>query len=178
MGRGIGLAVVDTNVPIVANYALNSVDQPKDMSPDCIRACVEAIEMVIKNKSLVIDSGDEIYNEYRDHLSLKGQPGLGDFFMKWVHDNRWKFPSANRVVITKNNGGYNEFPTHKGLSRFDKSDRKFVAVANAHPATPPIYQATDNKWWGWKDALAEAGIRVNFLCPEYIRRKYRKKMRK
>ena len=50
-----------------------------------------------------------------------------------------------------------------------QSDRKFVAVANAHPAKPPILQSTDSKWWGWKEALQEVGITVHFLCPEYVK---------
>jgi len=62
------------------------------------------------------------------------------------------------------------------LEVFDKSDHKFVAAANAHPAKPPILQATDSKWWGWKDALMEVGITVQFLCPEYAEVKHAEKM--
>ena len=97
--------------------------------------------------------------------------------MKWVHDHRWG-PKCDRIEITKNNSSYNEFPDttkHPGLAHFDRSDRKFVAVANAHPDKPPILQATDSKWWGWKDALAEAGIKVHFLCECYIKTKYEEK---
>jgi hypothetical protein len=177
MGNRSRLAVIDTNVPIVANYALKSTDQPVDLPDECVLACVDIITSVIKDKALVIDSGDEIYKEYRNNLSLKGQPGLGDRFMRWVHDNRWKLQKKNRVTITKTSGTYKEFPVHENLSNFDKSDRKFVAVANVHPDKPPIYQATDSKWWGWKEALVDCGIQVIFLCPEYIKKKYLKKMR-
>jgi len=96
--------------------------------------------------------------------------------MKWVHDNRWKFPQEDRVTITRNGDSYNEFPNHKGLLKFDISDRKFVAVANAHFAKPPILQATDSKWWGWKDSLREVGITVQFLCPDYVKAKYQEKI--
>lgn len=41
---------------------------------------------------------------------------------------------------------------------------------------PPILQATDSKWWGWKDSLGEAGIKVKFLCPEFVKQKYGKKI--
>ncbi|MCP4749267.1 MAG: hypothetical protein GY866_00095, partial [Proteobacteria bacterium] len=71
---------------------------------------------------------------------------------------------------------YDEFPEHDGLKNFDISDRKFVAVANAHPDKPPILEATDSNWWGWKDSLAEIGITVTFLCPAYAEGKYSEKM--
>jgi phenylpropionate dioxygenase-like ring-hydroxylating dioxygenase large terminal subunit len=144
---------------------------------ECVLACVQAIEHVIKKHGLVIDAGDEIFDEYRDQLSMKGQPGQGDRFMKWVHDNRWSLPASQRVVITNNGDSYDEFPSHEGLGNFDRSDRKFVAVANAHPQKPPILQATDSKWWAWRDALAQVGIAVHFLCPDYVRNKYADKKR-
>jgi hypothetical protein len=75
--------------------------------------------------------------------------------MKWVHDNRWGLPDTDRVTITKNGESYDQFPDHNGLNDFDNSDRKFIAVANTHPAKPPVLQATDSKWWGWKDALKD-----------------------
>lgn len=176
MNKGSNLAVVDTNVPIVANYATNSANIPKDLPTQCILACVKTIEKVIKTRSLVIDSGDEIFSEYRNNLNLQGQPGVGDRFMRWVHDNRYKFSEANRVPITKEGESYVQFPKHTNLKHFDSSDRKFVAVSNAHPDKPPIYQATDSKWWGWKGALSAEGIHVHFLCKSYVKKKYREKI--
>jgi len=169
------LCVVDTNVPKVANLAIQS-DPNSDVPDACVLACIEAIEHVIKKRGLILDNGGEIFNEYRQQLSMKGQPGVGDRFMKWVHDNHWSLPDSNRVAITKNGDSYDEFPDHDGLNTFDKSDRKFVAVSNAHPDKPPILQATDSKWWGWKDALVEMGIITHFVCPEYIETKYAEKM--
>ena len=166
--------LVDTNVPINANLATNP-DPSSDVPDECVLACVEAIEHVVKKGGLVLDSSDEIFTEYRSNLSLSGQPGVGDGFLKWVHDNRWKFPDADRVTITKNGHSYDEFPDHDGLTRFDNSDRKFIAVANAHLDKPPVLQATDSKWWGWKDALQEVGITVRFLCSDYVESKYQEK---
>ena len=166
--------LVDTNVPINTNLATNP-DPGSDVPDECVLACVEAIDHVVKQGDLVLDSADEIFTEYRNHLSLSGQPGVGDGFMKWVNDNRWKFPDTDRVAITKNGDSYDKFPDHDGLTQFDKSDRKFIAVANAHPAKPPVLQATDSKWWGWKDALEEVGITVRFLCSDYVRSKYQEK---
>lgn len=167
--------VVDTNVPKTANLATQS-DPDSDVPDACVLACIEAVEHVIKKRALVIDAGDDIFDEYRQQLSMKGQPGVGDRFMKWVHDNRWSLPDSDRVNITNNGDSYDEFPVHDELVDFDKSDRKFVAVANAHSSKPPILQATDSKWWGWKDALADVGITVHFLYPEYAEAKYAEKI--
>jgi len=169
------LCVVDTNVAKTANLATQP-DPSSDVPNECVMACIEAIEHVIKKKGLVIDAGDEIFDEYRQQLSMSGQPGMGDSFMKWVHDHRWSLPDSQRVEIIKNDESYNEFPAHDELNNFDNSDRKFVAVANAHSDKPTILQATDSKWWGWKDALSECGIAVQFMCERYIESKYQEKM--
>ncbi|MEZ6101661.1 MAG: hypothetical protein R3E01_22225 [Pirellulaceae bacterium] len=166
--------VLDTNVPITANRA-SVLASVRIEELYCIKSCVEAIESVVKNGGLVMDDGDDIYAEYRTHLSFKGQPGVGDRFFKWVHDHRWTFPAADRVKIHRSGTSYDEFPQHRELETFDDSDRKFVAVANGHHQKPPILQATDSKWWGWKDALAEVGIDVIFLCQDAIEMKFREK---
>ncbi len=167
--------LVDTNVPKTANLGHVPDNIPHELT-DCVLACVEAIEHVVKKGGLVIDANGEIFDEYRQQLSMSGQPGIGDHFMKWVHDNQWSLPASDRVAITKSGETYDQFPSHDGLNNFDNSDRKFVAVANVHPAKPAILQATDSKWWGWKDALVEANITVCFLCPEYVKTKYTEKI--
>lgn len=167
--------LVDTNVPITANLATKS-DSLSDVPDRCINECVTAIRHVIKKGGLVLDDGGEIFGEYIANLYLKGQPGVGDAFAKWVNDNQWNTRKVDRVSITGNNYSYDEFPEHDGLTKFHHSDRKFIAVANAHPEKPPVFQATDSKWWEWKDALAEVGITVLFLCPEYVKAKYMEKI--
>ena len=169
------ICLVDTNVPKTANLANDPANIEFELV-ECVQYCVEAIEHVTNKCQLVLDAGNEIFDEYRQQLCMSGQPGIGDSFMKWVHDTQWRPPEENRVVITKNGDSYDEFPDHDGLQEFDPSDRKFVAVANAHVKKPPILQATDCKWWGWNDALRAVGIVVIFICPDYIRDKYEKKI--
>jgi len=170
------LTVVDTNVPKIANLS-SDPDKIPDGLIDCVSNCVEAIDLVVKNESLVLDEGDEIFEEYRRQLSLSGQPGIGDSFIRWIHDYRYKLPESSRVPLTKSGDSYREFPIHPDLCNFDPSDRKFIAVANAHPEKPPILQATDSKWWGLKNELEEVGIKVVFLCPNYVEIKYKQKFR-
>lgn len=176
MSRQHRKRVVDTNVPATANLAVNPESIADKELLACVLACVESIESVVKQGGLVIDARDEIFDEYRANLKMEGQPGVGDRFMKWVHDNRWGFPDEDRVEITNVGDSYEEFPEHPDLENFDLSDRKFVAVANAHPAEPRILEATDSKWWGWKDALADAGITVIFVCEDWIKKKHKEKM--
>jgi hypothetical protein len=78
---------VDTNVAKTANLATQP-DPASDVPDDCVLSCISAIEHVIKKKGLVMDAGDEIFDEYRQQLSMSGQPGMDDSFMKWMHDHR------------------------------------------------------------------------------------------
>lgn len=132
--------LVDTNVPKTANLAAKP-DPDSDVPPSCIVECIRLIQHVTQKGGLVIDSGSEIFMEYRQNLSLRGQPGVGDIFMKWVHDNQWKPQKIEQVRITSNSETYDEFPKHEWLTGFDKSDRKFISAANAHCDKPPVMQA-------------------------------------
>ena len=165
------ICLVDTNVPIVANYATQSA-LPTDVPLHCMMACVQAIKHITTNGSVVLDAGGEILAEYNRHLSRSGQGGQGDKFFKWLHNNSGYSHKVQWIPTTKlEDNTYAEFPDHPDLTEFDPSDRKFVATANAHPDKPPILQAVDHKWWGWRTALSEEGISVHFLCEDYVQAK-------
>lgn len=151
--------LVDTNVAIVAN---GKSEQAED---SLVEKCIDAILNLTKNGGLVLDDEGRIFDEYRANLSLSGQPGTGDAFIKWVYDHQWNEGKCERRSITcldESEQLFEEFPRGNALKGFDRSDRKFVATANAGEKRP-ILQAVDFKWWGWKDALAEVGIAVIFL---------------
>lgn len=168
--------LIDTNVPIVTTHA-TQFSKHEELSDKCIAACVEAIEHIVKNGILVVDEGGEIISEYLNQFAKREEPDLAREFMIWIINNQWNPAKIEQVSIQAKNNSFAEFPVHEGLNNFDPSDRKFVAVSNAHPDKPPILQATDSKWWGWKGALSEVGIDVHFLCPDYIKGKYSKKMK-
>lgn len=169
----MNLFVVDTNIPIIANGGTHVGDE-------CREACVDKILEITKQDQkkkrkrmrIAIDDRWKILQEYQRNLSSRGQPGVGDGFLKWVLTNRMNSEYCILVSITpkaEDPDDFIEFPYHLGLLMFHKKDRKFVAVASAHPEHPPILQAGDVKWWKWKDALLECGITVVFLCPNEIR---------
>lgn len=60
------------------------------------------------------------------------------------------------------------FPADPELQNFDRSDRKFVAVALASGENPPIVNATDTDWWIFREALNRNGIQIAFLCPQHM----------
>ncbi|MCC9608567.1 hypothetical protein LOC68_09620 [Blastopirellula sp. JC732] len=155
--------VVDTNVAIAAN----EINCPQ-ASPTCVLKCVAALEEA-RNGIVCIDNFYHIMQEYMNNLSLAGQPGVGDFFMKWIFDNQGNPDHCEMVEVTPLNGnpkGFEEFPDDEGLADFDLSDRKFVVVALKSQYAPPILNATDSDWWHARDALNQVGVQVRFLCPE------------
>lgn len=151
--------VVDTNVVLVAN------GQHEDVSAACITACARHLQAVMASGRVAIDDGYRILNEYQN----KSQPAVGkrpgDAFVKWLLRNNANPSRCDLVALADHaERGFDSFPDDERLQGFDPPDRKFVAVAAAHAERPPISQAADSKWLGWAPALADHGVRVDFLC--------------
>lgn len=158
--------VVDTNVGVVAN------ERHAGASPDCVIACVDALERIIRgNDRLVLDDEWEILREDQHNMASSGQPGPGDAFLKWALNNLANPQRCECVPIDRiAEGQYLPFPDDPSLASFDPSDRKFVAVALASESRPPILNAVDSDWWRAREALARAGVEVKFLCPDHVSR--------
>ena len=156
--------VIDVNVPMVANKQSPQADE------QCIKKCVKALEEVYKNGKVFLDNGGRILKEYKNRLRLKGQPGLGDAFMKWI----WERQATHRCELVKltlrndNEDDFNEFPQDIELKNFDKADRKYVAVAIASNQQPIVLNAVDSDWWDYKNVLEKHGVNIDFLCPQCI----------
>jgi len=155
------LLIVDTNVPIVAN------GKSSQASPQCVINCVRKIYEIQAQHQILVDDGWLIINEYRNKLSSTGQPGVGDAFFKWVLTNQRNPQRCQFLKITPMpEESFEEFPKDASLAGFDVSDRKFVALALAHPDKPPILNAVDSDWRNFETALNQFGVQVEFLCPE------------
>jgi len=157
--------VVDTNVAMVASRLAPHADDR------CVAACIRCLTEIRESGGLLVDESGHILREYTNNLGHSGQPGAGHAFAKWAHDHQAIPSMVASVVITATvNGGwrkYEEFPSQPALQRFDKGDQKFVAVALASEKNPRILNAVDSDWWNHRAALAAAGIKVNFLCPQH-----------
>jgi hypothetical protein len=174
MNSGRKPVVVDTNVLCAAN-SVEKCWQPISA------ACAARLDEVRKGGLLCIDDGYRILAEYGKQLSSRSARGHGDAFFKWVMQ-RWKNPEfCCRVQLTArgtDDCDFVEFPplTPAELPMIDRSDRKFIAVAYAHPKKPQIVEATDSKWIGWEDALGRCGVRISFVDRSFIQAIYSRKM--
>ena len=157
--------IVDTNVVVVAN------GRSEQASSDCVETCGEKLEEIMRGEEkLVLDNRWIILREYMQNLRSSGAD-VGDRFLGWILVN--KDYRCDLVTITPVDGSGNafeEFPDDPALDGFDSDDRKFIAVACAHPEKPPILQAVDSQWWDFRDAFRENGVTVEFICEDDIQR--------
>ena len=160
------MVVVDTNVAVVAN------GHSPQASANCVAICINRLERIIRGEEkLALDDKWIILGEYLRNLRSSGEPGAGDNFLRWVLAN--KNQRCDLVPITpidSSENEFEEFPDDPALADFDPDDRKFIAVAIAHPEKPLILQAVDSQWWDFRNALRENGIIVEFICEDDIQR--------
>ncbi len=157
--------VVDTNVVLVAN------GQHRDVSSGCVAACALKLQAVMQQGRLALDDCFRILSEYQNKTTPKTGNRPGDAFVKWALQNNAN-PLRVACVALHDHAqrAFVSFPDDPDLANFDSSDRKFVAVAGAHPEKPPVLQAADSKWLAWEKPLRRHGITVEFLCSDDIAR--------
>lgn len=159
------LCLVDVNVAIVAN------GRKAKVCPECELECVEVLQAIMERGRVAVDTLDRIWDEYRRHLDIAGEPGMGDQFLRWIHENQWTGGRCEKVPITPADADsldFEEFPRDPALARFDRSDRKYVAVsivALTCLGTATVLNATDSDWKHHESALLAHGVPVIHLCP-------------
>lgn len=160
--------VVDTNVPMVASGFAHQADDR------CVDKCIQRLAAVMQVGGLLVDDGGLILNEYTRNIGFGGQPGVGHAFVKWAHNHQAIPSQVQRVTITPTTvrgwRRFEEFPDQNDLHAFDPSDQKFVAVALASGQNPSILNAVDSDWWNHRVSLTQAGVSVEFLCPQEMQR--------
>ncbi|MGO4742838.1 hypothetical protein [Serratia quinivorans] len=162
--------VIDTNVLLVANF------QHPDVSDKCIKECICRLKGMQARGVTVIDDGYRILGEYQHKTHLTPPKGVGDVFLKWLLRNLGNQRRVEAVSLNElETDCFVEFPDPQLEPLFDAPDRKFVAVANAHPDKPPIWQAADCKWLDWWPNLEVHGIHVDFLCSDDVCSFYNRK---
>lgn len=165
--------IIDTNVPLKA-ADIYSEDR---LDAQCSLACLNFIKKVMDSDDIVVvlDANSEILREYKNNLNTCEQNTVATQFFQWICKHLTLHQNSQvelQYLTVTGDREYDEFPRTSKLDGFDVSDRKFIALANAHPEHPAIVEGADSLWWGFKDALEELGIHIYFLCEDYIRIKY------
>lgn len=163
-------SIVDTNVILVAN------GQHQDVSPGCIARCTMKLQSIMQRERIALDDSFRILSEYQNKTQPKRGNRPGDAFVKWALRNNANLTKCDLVPLQEHPvRGFESFPDDDNLANFDEPDRKFVAVAAAHPTHPQILQAADSKWLDWEPALKRHGVEVDFVCRDDIERFHRNK---
>ncbi len=164
--------IVDTNVAVVANGQNNGVvDSCKD-------ACTRFIAEIHAGRIVLIDSADEIRAEYAKAVRMGRPYQLGAQFLLHVLRHQHDTRHVRRIELPKRpDGAFGDFPDTPDLASFDRSDRKFAALARKTGIA--VANATDSDWADYKVSLNAHGIAVDFLCgcdkTEWFKRKRRRR---
>ncbi|MEY8411284.1 hypothetical protein AALB51_08525 [Lachnospiraceae bacterium 62-26] len=157
--------IMDTNVAVKA--AIPKLDC-KDEELHVRSKCVEFIGRFVKNpkSKLVLDLDYEIIKEYRNRIPTNTD--MGKVFWRWFNTYIGQISFDDLVKLDKRaDGNYDKFPLEERTEKFDMSDRKFIALAIVHEEHPPIVEAMDGKWLGFKDVFEEYGVHIEFLDMDY-----------
>ena len=149
--------VVDTNVPIVANGCSPQADD------QCRSICVGKLGYLMEQGMVAIDDKDAILKEYISKFSRSGGRSVGDQFFIHVINNQYDETRVQRVAVTPiddERRGFEELPENT----FDRSDRKFLAVAVSAGAV--VLNATDSDWGEEQELMDGLGVKVEQLCPQ------------
>ena len=153
--------VVDTNVAMTANGRDTHADR------ECQLRCVKQLRTASK-KIVAVDDKGLIITEYRRQLNFSGSPGVGDAFSRYIFDNQYKDERVKRIAVTPSNDdrkGFEELLRNT----FDRSDRKFLAVAVVADAV--VLNATDGDWNEHQALMDQLNVVVEELCPRHLERK-------
>lgn len=156
--------IIDTNVPLTAAGDNDAADEA------CQLACVQTLQRIFKGDiAVVIDAEGEAYREYRDNMHPDPKGGLAGQFLMYLINHRHDSTRFYRVKLRKNvDGQYEDYPHDEALLEFDRSDRKWVAMAirfkEDTQKDAPIVNAADRDWRLFQSQLENWDVQLEFLC--------------
>ena len=155
--------VVDTNVWVMVDKLIGEVDTEQEK--DCIGACADWLRQFIQGEDrLVVDSTYKVLSEYRRNVK-KG--GIAENLLNQLTNRLFHRLVQKPIKFDVN--GHAILPADIAFA--DPEDRKFIALAIQFHPYAPIYNATDTDWSEAVNRLAERGLTIYELCPDYIQLK-------
>ena len=168
--------VVDTNVLIAASAADPVSPADIDATPQdpLVRHRIWQWldEFQASDSRLVLDDGQDIYDEYRHKL------GFNDFGIQVVM-HKWSTAAVETVNLEPEDGGYRTLPDEVRVAMHDLADHKMAAaayVAENTIGTCPVAFAGDTDWHGWEEVLSKHGINLEPVIEDWSRAKYLEKL--
>lgn len=152
--------VVDINVLRTAN------GEADHASIDCRIAAIDYLLDCREKGKIVLDGRYIIMSLYSLACSRSGQPGAGDEFFRWLHENIASIRKAH--FDTDEQGNHSTYPDHADLKTFDWDDRIYVATALATTPASRLVNAVDSDYSEHNAAFQECGLEVVELCPECL----------
>jgi hypothetical protein len=161
--------IIDTNVPVNAG----KTNQQTELDARCSLKCLQFIQHIMTNNQAIIllDWNGDILKEYNRNINIHGNRTIATQFLAWILRNITLADGGRieqKFLDKRGVNDYVDFPADPNLDGFDPPDRKFVALSSSYHGEPTIVQGSDSLWWRYRDILAANGIRVRFLCEEYM----------
>lgn len=154
--------VVDTNVLLVASAADPHSPFADTHVPPAEQLTVFEWLVAFRadaDRRLVLDNCWKIYCEYRNKLTDQ------DYGLQVVTE---KLQGVRSVELQRDGDGHAVVPI--AFMGFDRSDRQLLACALTDPETISIVNACDSDWLGIEGELTDAGVTVEHIIEDWLRR--------
>ena len=153
--------IIDTNIIIAANGGTDHLEEKETDK------CKQFVSTLFENSIISLDLQGEIFQEYFKYVDRRGQPGIGDYFVKYLWDRQNNIKYCEKVNIEKNKKGiYKQFNKKEDLLEFDSNDQKFIAVYLGSKMNTIICNASDSDWENSKALLMKYNINVLEILKE------------
>ena len=154
--------VVDTNVWVFADRITSINAEIPASEADCIEACYHWLQDFVRSDDrLVVDQAYRIINEYRNNIR---KDGISEQLLNQLESI--PLERLAYIDIKYDRNGHAILPAP--LTFEDEDDRKFIAVATAVEPYAPIYNAADPDWEKERQQLAQHGLTIHELCPDFV----------
>ena len=154
--------VVDTNVWVMIDEEVRDLESNEQRL--CIAACQDWLEAFIDGDDrLVVDSfaTHSILTEYRNNVR---SGGVSENLLNELAGRLFHRLELKNINLDEDGFAILPAPFHLRHGK----DRKFVAVAVQCDPIATIYNATDSDWKSDRAQLAEHGLTIHELCPDFI----------
>jgi len=165
--------IVDTNVLLAASTSdpNSSFEDTDHVPPDQLGKVLDWLIAFRndKQRSLVLDCGWHLFNEYKNKLGTDAENNIG---LRVICD---KMVDGRFVDVPCEAKGREKLPRSLDQAFDYRGDRKIIALALADGLNSSIVNACDTDWYDWKSMLNEHGIVVKQIIGDWCQANWKQK---